>query len=99
MDYTAPDLFASYGFSQFNDLPTSETNDTISLIDLFFKYNTENVICHGTLTIVIDLSAVLYLLALEIFFLSLSVSYYLSIDIGCMIELKKNTAYLMNFFD
>ena len=54
LDATAPDLFSSYGFSQLIDIPTRVTNDTTSLIDLFFEANTENVVCHGTFPQIAD---------------------------------------------
>ena len=36
LDSTAAPLYAGYGYSQLIDIPTRITNDTISLIDLFF---------------------------------------------------------------
>ena len=36
LDATAPDLFSSYGFTQLIDIPTRITDNTMSLIDLFF---------------------------------------------------------------
>ena len=59
LDSTAPDLFASFGFSQLIDVPTRLTNDTTSLIDLFFEYNTENVVCHGTIPKIADHEGIL----------------------------------------
>ena len=49
LDASAPDLYSSYGFCQIIDIPTRVTNDTTSLIDLFFVSNTRNIACHGTL--------------------------------------------------
>ena len=54
LDAFAPDLFTSYGFTQIIDIPTRVTNDTISLIDLFFADSTEDIICHGTLPRISD---------------------------------------------
>ena len=54
LDSVAPDLFASYGFQQLIDIPTRTTETTISLIDLIFINNPENVICHGTLPRIAD---------------------------------------------
>ena len=54
LDSSAPDLFASYGFTQLIDIPTRTTNDTISLIDLIFVSNTDNVQHHGTLPRIAD---------------------------------------------
>jgi hypothetical protein len=54
LDSVAPDLFASYGFHQLIDIPTRTTENTISLIDLFYINNPDNVICHGTLPSIAD---------------------------------------------
>ena len=50
LDAFAPDIFTSHGFTQIIDIPTRITEDTISLIDLFFVDNVEDIVCHGTLT-------------------------------------------------
>ena len=49
LDSSAPDLFASYGFSQLIDIPTRVTENSTSLIDLIFVSNTDNIQRHGTL--------------------------------------------------
>ena len=49
LDFTAPDLFAEFGFIQLVDIPTRITKETTSLVDLFFIQNYELVVCHGTL--------------------------------------------------
>ena len=54
LDNTAPDLFAEYGYTQLIDIPTRITNNTISLIDLFFIQSDELIICHGTLPMIAD---------------------------------------------
>ena len=54
LDSDAPDLFSSYGFQQLIDIPTRTTETSLSLIDLFFINNPENVICHGTLPRIAD---------------------------------------------
>ena len=54
LDSSAPDLFSSYGYNQMIDIPTRITETTVSLIDLFFINNVENVICHGTLSKIAD---------------------------------------------
>ena len=54
LDTIAPDLFSNYGFSQLIDIPTRTTETTLSLIDLFFINNIENIICHGTLPKIAD---------------------------------------------
>ena len=54
MDATAPDVFSSYGFSQLIDIPTRITEDTVSLIDLFFVDNIDDISCHGTLPKIAD---------------------------------------------
>ena len=59
LDATAPDLFSSYGFSQLLDIPTRITNDTTSLIDLFFEHNIDNVVCHGTIPKIADHEGIL----------------------------------------
>jgi hypothetical protein len=59
LDARAPDLFSSYGFSQLIDIPTRVTHNTTSLIDLIFEFNTEGVVCHGTLPQIADHDGVL----------------------------------------
>ena len=59
LDALAPDVFSSYGFSQIIDIPTRITEDTTSLIDLFFADNTEDIVCHGTLPRIADHDGVL----------------------------------------
>ena len=54
LDSVAPDLFASFGFHQLIDIPTRTTETTMSLIDLIYINNPENVICHGTLPRIAD---------------------------------------------
>ena len=54
LDSVAPDLFSSYGFTQLIDIPTRTTDTSLSLIDLFYLNNSENVICHGTLPKIAD---------------------------------------------
>ena len=52
-------LISSFGFTQLIDIPTRITQNTISLIDLIFEFNTENVVCHGTLPRIADHDGVL----------------------------------------
>ena len=59
LDATAPDVFSSYGFSQLIDIPTRITENTISLIDLFFADKTEDIACHGTLPRIADHDGIL----------------------------------------
>ena len=59
LDTRAPDLFSSYGFSQLIDIPTRVTQNTTSLIDLIFEFNTDSVVCHGTLPQIADHDGVL----------------------------------------
>ena len=59
LDATAPDLFASHGFTQLIDIPTRVTRDSTSLIDLFFTNNTDDIMCHGTLPRIADHDGVL----------------------------------------
>ena len=66
LDATAPDLFASHGFSQIIDIPTRVTRDSTSLIDLFFIDNTEDIVCHGTLPRIADNDGVLASLRLNL---------------------------------
>ena len=54
LDAFAPDLFTSLGFTQLIDIPTRVTEDTVSLIDLFFVDKTDDIICHGTLPKIAD---------------------------------------------
>ena len=48
------DKMVTTGFTQIIDIPTRVTNDTISLIDLFFADSTDDIICHGTLPKISD---------------------------------------------
>ena len=54
LDSNAPDLFSSYGFQQLIDIPTRITENTISLIDLFFVNKPDDIVCHGTLHRIAD---------------------------------------------
>ena len=54
LDYTAPDLFESYGLHQLLDIPTRVAFGTISLIDLIFTNTFDNIVCHGTLPQIAD---------------------------------------------
>ena len=54
LDSTAAPLYAGYGYSQLIDIPTRITNDTISLIDLFFVQSESLVTEHGTLPQIAD---------------------------------------------
>ena len=49
LDDFPPDLFMSYGFHQIIDIPTRVTNETTSLIDLFFINSTDGITSQGTL--------------------------------------------------
>ena len=54
LDSSAPDLFASFGFSQLIDIPTRVTENTTSLISLIFVSNVDSLQCHGTLPRIAD---------------------------------------------
>ena len=54
LDYAAPDLFSSHGFLQLIDIPTRITLNCLSLIDLIFVNQPDDVICHGTLPKIAD---------------------------------------------
>ena len=54
LDASAPDIYASYGFSQLIDIPTRVTQSTVSLVDLIFVDYTDLVQCHGTLPQIAD---------------------------------------------
>ena len=54
LDFSASELFESYGFHQLIDIPTRVTLGTISLIDLVFTNKLDNITCHGTLPKVAD---------------------------------------------
>ena len=54
LDSWAPDIFSAYGYNQLIDIPTRTTETTLSLIDLFFINNSENIMCHGTLPKIAD---------------------------------------------
>ena len=59
LDTLAPDLFSSFGYNQLIDIPTRITEDTISLIDLFFVDKMEDIVCHGTLPRIADHDGIL----------------------------------------
>ena len=65
LDALAPDVFSSYGFTQLIDIPTRITENTISLIDLFFADNIEDIVCHGTLPRIADHDGILASFKLE----------------------------------
>ena len=54
LDSAAPTLYAGYGYSQLIDIPTRITNNTMSLIDLFFVQSETLVTEHGTLPQIAD---------------------------------------------
>ena len=54
LDNKAPDLFASFGFTQLIDIPTRITDTSTSLIDLFYVDSSEDVVMHGTLPKIAD---------------------------------------------
>ena len=54
LDSVAPDVFSSHGFIQLIDIPTRITLNCLSLIDLIFVNQTDDVICHGTLPKIAD---------------------------------------------
>ena len=51
LDNSAPELFCSHNYKQLIDIPTRVTSKTISLIDLLFTNNQDNIQCHGTFII------------------------------------------------
>ena len=59
LDIKASDLFSSNGFEQLIDIPTRVTEGTISLIDLIFVNQMDDIICHGTLPQIADHDGVL----------------------------------------
>ena len=54
LDNFAPDLFMSYGFNQIIDIPTRVSNESTSLIDLFFINSTAGITYQGTLPKIAD---------------------------------------------
>ena len=54
LDAFAPDIFTSHGFTQLIDIPTRITEDTTSLIDLFYTDSINDIVCHGTLPKIAD---------------------------------------------
>ena len=54
LDRSAPDLFASYGFTQLIDIPTRLTATSTSLIDLIFVQNEHLITEYGTLQPIAD---------------------------------------------
>ena len=59
LDSAASDLFSSHGFQQLIDIPTRVTINCLSLIDLIFVNDSDDVVCHGTLTTIADHKGVL----------------------------------------
>ena len=59
LDNRAPDLFESYGLHQLIDIPTRTTENTISLIDLFYVKNRDNIVAQGTLPKIADHDGIL----------------------------------------
>ena len=51
---SAPELFSSHGFQQLIDIPTFMTTNTVSLIDLVFSDNIDNIQCQGTVSPIAD---------------------------------------------
>ena len=54
LDTSAPELYASFGFTQLIDIPTRVRGNTISLVDLFFVSCIDTVKSHGTLPPIAD---------------------------------------------
>ena len=54
LDMSAPELFSSHGFQQLIDIPTRMTTNTVSLIDLVFSDNIDNIQCQGTVSPIAD---------------------------------------------
>ena len=54
LDNLAPELFCSHDFKQLIDIPTRVTDKTVSLIDLIFTNNVDNIQSHGTLSPIAD---------------------------------------------
>ena len=54
LDNSAPELFSSHGFDQLIDIPTRVTSSCISLIDLIYCTDRDNIQCHGTLPKIAD---------------------------------------------
>ena len=59
LDSAASDLFSSHGFQQLIDIPTRVTINCLSLIDLIFVNDSDDVVCHGTLPKIADHEGVL----------------------------------------
>ena len=54
LDLAAGDLFTSFGYKQLISIPTRLTENTLSLVDLIFIDNLDEVECHGTLPKIAD---------------------------------------------
>ena len=54
LDSSSPELFSSHGFDQLIDIPTRVTSSTISLIDLIYVTDHDDIQCHGTLPQIAD---------------------------------------------
>ena len=101
LDATAPDLFANYGLTQIIDIPTRITEDTTSLIDLFFSNNTEDIVCHGTLPRIADHDGVLasFKLNLQIAKVKTKLVYdYQKADVDSLINYIKSFDYETSVF-
>ena len=54
LDSAASDLFSNFGLKQLINIPTRVTENTMSLVDLIFVYNQNDLACHGTLPQIAD---------------------------------------------
>ena len=101
LDAIAPDLFSGHGFTQLIDIPTRITEETISLIDLFFTDNSEDIVCHGTLPKIADHDGILasYKIDLEKRKIKTQMVYdYKNADVDGLTNFIKNYDFERNVF-
>ena len=101
LDAIAPDIFSSYGFSQLIDIPTRITEESTSLLDLFFVDNLNDIDCHGTLPKIADHDGIVASFKLNLQkpkVKTKKVYDYLKVDIEGLIDFIKNVNFETTVF-
>ena len=101
LDASAPDLFSSYGFQQLINIPTRVTETTVSLVDLIFVNDQDDVVCHGTLPQIADHDGVIVCFDMQtekITPKTKTIYDYKNADINGLIQYIKNYDFESNVF-
>ena len=96
LDRSAPDLFASYGFTQLIDIPTRLTATSTSLIDLIFVQNENLITEYGSLQPIADHEGVILCMDIKREQLpshSKTIFDYKNADVEGLISYIKNTNF------